>query len=253
VGELYVGGACLARGYWNEPRLTKERFLRDPFSPVPESRLYRTGDLGRFLPNGNIELLGRLDRQLKLRGHRLEPDDIEYCLRQHPSIRNAAVGLRETAVGTSLVAWCECTSHNPLETAEMSHYLSHRLPRFMIPTHWIFLDTMPLTPGGKIDYAVLPAPVDGLRNGRSTPEPPSNMMENKIASIWEELLSIRSIGIHENFFDIGGHSLLAAKLAARMSSELGRDVPLAKIFRSPTIAELARTVNADTSTSLTVV
>jgi acyl-coenzyme A synthetase/AMP-(fatty) acid ligase/acyl carrier protein len=239
-GELYVGGAGVARGYWNRPELSESRFLADPFQPG--ARIYRTGDIGRFRPDGNIELLGRADRQIKLRGFRIEPAEVERPLRMHASVREAVVGVRTVGTDTSLIAWLTLQNGCALNAAEASTYLSHCLPRFMVPQHWLFLDSLPLTPDGKADFAALPDPKPAARPDDSAPVAAPSTLERRVRGIWEELLPVRPVGLHQNFFEIGGHSLLAARLTVRLSAELGVDVPLADVFNHPTVSELARAI-----------
>lgn len=241
-GEIYVGGDGVARGYWNQPELTRERFVADPFRPGTGERIYRTGDLGRFRFDGNIEILGRADRQIKLRGFRIEPMEVESHLRQHRSIREVVVGVRSVAGNDSLVAWCVLHAGGELSAEGAAQFVSQRVPRFMVPTHWVFLDALPVTPTGKLDFPALPGPTPALRSGKLESAGPSNDLERRIARIWEELLAIRPIGIHENFFEVGGYSLLAAKLAARLSTLAEVQIPLVEIFNKPTIAELARMI-----------
>ena len=242
-GELYVGGAGVARGYWNRPDLTASRFPADPFQPDSGARVYRTGDLGRFRPDGNIELLGRSDRQIKLRGLRIEPGEIEASLRLHPAVREAVVGLRTVAGEASLIAWCVLDAGCSLTAAEASQHLLQHLPRYIVPQHCVFLDALPMTPTGKVDLPALPDPIPAPRNGGPTPVAPASALERRMAAIWEDVLAVRPIGVHENFFMVGGHSLLAARLAFRLSAELGVEVRLAEILNKPTVAELARAVS----------
>ncbi|HTR38616.1 MAG TPA: amino acid adenylation domain-containing protein [Bryobacteraceae bacterium] len=248
-GEIFVGGDGVARGYWNQPELTGERFGANPFLPDTGARIYRTGDLGRFRPDGNIEILGRADRQMKLRGFRIEPAEVESCLRLHKSVREAVVGVR-TVAGDSLVAWCTLHAGTALTAEDASHFLSQRLPRFMVPRHWVFLNVLPVTPTGKMDHAALPDPMPVPRNGHLDSLALSSDLELRVAAIWEEVLGIHPIGLNENFFDIGGHSLLAAKLAARLSAQSGVEVPVAEIFNKPTIAELAGVIAGKATTAV---
>ncbi len=244
AGELYVGGAGVARGYWNRADLTESRFLRDPFRPDPEARMYRTGDCARFLPGGNIELLGRADRQIKLRGLRIEPGEIEASLRQHPLVRDVAVGLRTVAGDASLVAWCVLETRRRLTAAGASQYLAHVLPKSMVPQHWVFLDSLPATPSGKVDLSALPDPAPAPRGNNGKSATRMSDLERRIAEVWEEMLGVPGIGVHDNFFDVGGHSLLAVGLAVRLSTELGREIPLAEILRKPTVFELAQVMDS---------
>jgi amino acid adenylation domain-containing protein len=242
-GEVYIAGAGVARGYWNQPELTASRFLPDPFHPDTGARMYRTGDLGRFRDDGDIELLGRMDRQIKLRGLRIEPLEIEASVRQHPFVRDVVVDLRTLAGEPALVAWCALEPGHAVTNREVFGYAAQRLPRSLVPRHWVFLESLPATPAGKIDLAKLPDPEPELRSG-SAQDPPRSAIERRVAAVWEELLAIQPIELHENFFDVGGHSLLAARLAARLSAELGVDVPVSTIMSKPTIAELAKCLSS---------
>ena len=241
-GEVYIGGAGVARGYWNQPELTASRFLSDPFHSKKGARMYRTGDLGRLRNDGNIELLGRMDRQIKLRGLRIEPAEIEGAVCQHPFVRASVVDLRDVAGEPALVAWCVLDPGRAITTRDAIDYIAQRLPRSLVPRHWVFLEKpLPVTPAGKIDLAKLPDPEPESRNG-SAPSAPPGTIERRVAAVWEELLSVTPIQTHENFFDLGGHSLLAVRLAARLSTELGVYVPVSAIMSKPTIAELAQTI-----------
>jgi acyl-coenzyme A synthetase/AMP-(fatty) acid ligase/acyl carrier protein len=241
-GELYVGGAGVARGYLNRPELTEQRFVADPFQPQSGARVYRTGDLARFLPDGNLELLGRTDRQIKLRGIRLEPAEIEAPLRTHEAVRQVAVGVRTVAGHAGLVAWVALRPGSTLDPAAAAAYLSPRVPRFLIPRQWVFLDALPLTPDGKVDLSALPDPPPYTRPAAAPPA--TTELERRITGIWEEMLAVNPIGPSTDFFDLGGHSLLAARLAVRLRAEFGVDVPLPAILAGPTVAELAREVAA---------
>jgi len=244
-GELCLGG-ILARGYVNRPDLTAERFLPDPFSEEPGSRMYRTGDLVRALPDGNLDYLGRIDRQVKIRGFRIEPGEIEAVLSAHPAVRDCAVMARQDTPGdTRLVAYVVLERIDPTAPsdprARLSAWLRERLPDFMMPAAFMFLEALPLTPNGKVDRRALPRPDRTLVPGESFVVP-RDEIELRLARIWEELLDVRPIGVHDNFFVLGGHSLLATRVATRVRGTLGVELPLRTLFEAPTIADLARAV-----------
>ena len=240
VGELYIGGAGLARGYLNRPGLTAERFLPDPVGNEPGGRLYRTGDLARWLPDGRLECLGRIDHQVKVRGHRIELGEIEAILAKHPGVRQAAVVAREDTPGDRrLVAYL--VGDVP-EVGELRSWLRRALPEYMVPALYHVLDALPLTPNGKVDRSALPAPEPVERDlGRSL-VPPRGPIEEAVAPIWAEVLGqpASRVGIHESFFDLGGHSLLAAQLMSRLRDLFGVELPLRTLFEDPTVAGVAR-------------
>ena len=240
AAELHIGGVGLARGYLNRSELTQERFIANPFSNDPESRLYKTGDLARYLPDGNIQFLGRLDNQIKLRGYRIELGEIESVLAQHPDIQQAVVLTREDKPGDRrLVAYCVATANSNALPRDLRSYLQHKLPDYMIPSAFVLLDSLPLTPNGKLDRKSLPAP------GHDRPEPddgfaaPRTPLEESLANIWAEVLKLDKVGIHDNFFHLGGHSLLATQVVSRMRNAFSIEVRLRQMFESPTIAEMA--------------
>jgi amino acid adenylation domain-containing protein len=240
-GELYIGGAGLARGYLNRPELTAERFVPNPFSDDPHSRLYRTGDLCRWRADGNLEFLGRIDDQVKLRGFRIELGEIEAVLNYHPSVAHTVVVMREDRPGDKrLVAYCVSARNAALNVADLTRHLHTRLPDFMVPSVFVPLEALPLMPSGKVNRRLLPAP-DNMRpdlaNGYVAPRDP---FEEQLASVWCDVMGIRSIGIHDDFFAQGGHSLLAVRLMARIESAFGKKLPLATLFEHPTIAHMAR-------------
>ncbi|HTT36896.1 MAG TPA: amino acid adenylation domain-containing protein [Burkholderiales bacterium] len=237
-GQLVVAGSCVARGYWNDPALTGERFVGDPFAADPGERAYRTGDLARWRPGGVLEFLGRADRQRKVRGFRIEPAEIEQALMRLTGIRAAAVDVRqERAGGSRLIAWIERKANSAIEIGELKAALAQSLPEFMLPSRYVWVDALPLTPTGKLDPARLPEPVESER----TYSAPRTELEQQIVRVWEELLGAPSVGISDNFFDMGGHSLLAVRLASRMGPLLGRDIPCDEIFAKPTIEALVGT------------
>jgi amino acid adenylation domain-containing protein len=242
-GEMFVGGAGLARGYLNRPELTAERFVPHPFSDEPGARLYKTGDLARFLPGRDIEYLGRIDEQVKIRGFRVELGEIESVLCQHPTVREAVLLAREDTPGDQrLVAYLIADGQASFNVAELRRFLEQELPDYMIPTDFVWLEALPLSPSGKLDRRALPAP-DRLRSEMGPAfEVPQTEIEKVLASIWIQLLGIDRLGIHDNFFELGGHSLLATRVMARVQAQLGVELPLRVMFDSPTVAELAAAV-----------
>jgi amino acid adenylation domain-containing protein len=248
AGELHIGGGCLARGYLNRPELTAEKFIPDPFSEEPEARLYKTGDLVRYLPDGNIEFIGRIDDQVKIRGFRIEPAEIEATLERHPTVRRAVVLAREDTAddpstqpgtGKRLVAYLAVDPEQALEPAHLRAYLKEKLPSYMIPESFVLLDSLPLTPHGKVDRRSLPAP----RQFESEPikdfVAPRTVAEKALAKIWAEVLVLKQVGIHDNFFDLGGHSIKAMQIVSRIRQTFLVEIPLRSLFETPTIAEIA--------------
>jgi myxalamid-type polyketide synthase MxaB len=244
VGELYIGGSGLARGYFDRPELTAERFVGHPFAA--NQRLYRTGDLARWLPDGNLECLGRVDHQVKIRGFRIEPNEVESALARHPAVAQCVVDAREDSHGDKiLVAYAEPQpAGSALPVSDLRAYLAKDLPAYMIPSAFVALEKLPVTPNGKIDRRALPAP--SFNQVQPAPESvvtPRTETEKALAAIWSDLLEVECIGIHDNFFDLGGHSLLAAKLTARVEKAFGRTLSLAAVFQAPTIQHLAALVS----------
>ncbi|MEG4111235.1 MULTISPECIES: amino acid adenylation domain-containing protein [unclassified Microcoleus] len=239
-GELHIGGEGIARGYLNRPELTKDKFIPNPFSNEPGTRLYKTGDLARYLPDGNIEFLGRIDNQVKIRGFRIELGEVESTLSQYPTVQQCVVTARVDIEGDKrLVAYIVSNQQQKPTTDDLRCFLKQRLPDYMVPSAFVFLDTIPLTPNGKIDQRALPAP-DGLRQEpASTFVPPSDDLEIQLTKIWENVLRKKPISVKDNFFDVGGHSLLAVRLLAQIEKAFGKNLPLATLFQSPTIEQLA--------------
>ena len=242
-GELYIGGDSLARGYLNRPDLTTEKFIANPLNKEANKRLYKTGDLARYLPNGNIEYLGRIDNQVKLRGFRIELGEIESLLTQHPTISEVAVIVWEEAGNKSLVAYIVSSSR--LQSKEIRSFLQDRLPNYMMPNAFVLLETMPLTPSGKLDRRALPAP--DLSTTEAEFVPPTNNTEAKLVEIWSKILNIDPLGIDNNFFELGGHSLLAVKLIAEIEHQFNRKLPLTVLIESPTVRQLAVTLQTSQS------
>lgn len=239
-GELHIAGVGLARGYLNRPELTQEKFIKAPLAKegLRGDLLYKTGDLARYLPDGNIEYLGRIDRQIKIRGFRIELGEIEAILARHPQIREAVVTAREDIPGDKRLVAYICPRQKQPEISELRSCLQESLPNYMIPSNFVFLETMPLTSNGKVDIRALPAPdTSGQRNAELTP--PSNDIERELVEIWQEVLNIKPLGIRDNFFELGGHSLLAVKLFKAINYKFGTNLPLTTLFEAPTIERLA--------------
>jgi aryl carrier-like protein len=233
----------VARGYLNRPELTAERFLKDPFVGEAGARMYRTGDLGRWLPDGNIEFLGRNDFQVKIRGFRIELGEVESRLREHRGVGEAVVVAREDTPGDKrLVAYYTAAVTDELESETLSaeqlrSHLSALLPEYMVPAAYVFVDALPLTPNGKLDRKALPAPEQDAYVSRAY-EPPQGEIEQKLAQIWSEVLKLDRVGRHDNFFELGGHSLLAVTLIERMRRN-GIKVDVRMLFTTPTLSEIA--------------
>jgi amino acid adenylation domain-containing protein len=241
-GELYIGGVAVARGYWNRPELTAERFVPNPLGP---GRLYRTGDRARWLPDGAIEYLGRLDYQVKVRGLRIELGEIEAVLAQHPSIREAVVLAREDQPGNQrLVAYLVPKAEAQVEVGDLRQFLQTTLPEYMVPAAFVPLPALPLTTSGKVDRRALPAPEVGQG---VLFEAPRTATERALAEIWADLLKVERVGIHDNFFDLGGHSLLVTQLGSRIRTGLKADISLRQLFEGPTVAQMAEVVEQSRS------
>ena len=240
-GELHIGGASLARGYLNRPELTAEKFLPNPFSAEPGARLYSTGDLARYLADGNLEFVGRSDDQVKIRGFRVEPGEIESVLLQHSSAREAVVLAREDSPGEKrLVAYV--IPKDVQEVDVLRNFLKEKLPDYMVPSAWVLMDSLPLTSSGKIDRQALPAPDASRLKLQSVFVAPRSSVEEKVAAIWAEVLQAEKIGIAENFFDLGGHSLLGVQVVSRLQQALQVDTTLRDLFENPTVASLAASI-----------
>ena len=243
-GELCIGGAGVARGYVRRDDLNAKRFIPDPFSKDPGSRVFRTGDLARLRADGRLELAGRLDDQVKVRGFRVELGEIEHVLDAHPKLEQAVVVADEDTLGDKrLVAYVVSAGESIPSVPELREHLKEKLPDYMIPSAFVELDTFPLTPNGKVDRKALPAPDDSRPKAESEYVAPRTTIEEKIAEIWKELLGIDRIGIRDNFFDLGGHSLMAVHLFNRIEERFGIRLPLTTLFQSAALAELAEAVN----------
>jgi len=224
--------------------LTAEKFLPDPFAGEQGARMYRTGDLARFRANGDIEFLGRVDHQVKLRGHRIELGEIETVLRQCAGIREAVVVAREAAPGDQrLVAYFVAAASPAPTDAELRDALRKKLPDYMLPSTFVPLDQLPLTPNGKIDRRALPAPEFDRARAEANFVAPSTDVEQTIAAVWEEVLAVKRAGADDNFFDLGGHSLNVVQVQGKLHERLKRDIPLLTFFQHPTIRSLARSLD----------
>jgi amino acid adenylation domain-containing protein len=253
TGELYIGGAGLARGYWHKPDLTAEKFIPHPFSTDATARIYRTGDLARYLPTGEIECLGRIDFQVKLRGFRIELGGIEALLCQHPQIVQAVATVREDNPGDRrLVAYIITDRQSdsidnqliPPTVSQLREFLADRLPSYMVPSTFVWLDSLPLTPNGKIDRRALPVP-SNIRQLDTLFVTSDDELELRLTKMWEQVLKIQPIGIEDNFFDLGGHSLLAVKLIAQVEQVWNQKLPLATFLAAPTIQQFATVIRQE--------
>lgn len=241
AGELHIGGDGLARGYFKRPELTAEKFIENPF--VKGQRIYKTGDLARFLPDGTVECLGRTDHQVKVRGFRIELGDIESALRKNPAVHEALVTAREEVPGEKrLVAYLATEAGRPLAIADLRNFLKTQLPEYMVPSAFVFLEKFPLTPSGKIDRNVLPSPEQVRPETGREFASPTTPLEIDIAQIWAEVFRVERIGRDDNFFDLGGHSLVAIQIIARLRRKLGVELALPTIFKAPTVALLAQSI-----------
>jgi hypothetical protein len=243
VGELYIGGAGVARGYLNRPQLTAEKFVPNRFSAVRGEYLYRTGDLARYLIDGNIEYLGRIDDQVKIRGYRIELGEIETMLKLHPSVREAVVVAREDTPGDRRLAAYAVPASASALAGELREFLKKRLPSYMVPSAFVFIDTFPLTPNGKLDRKALPLPETRSQEPDGSYVAPRTPTEEALARIWCEVLDLKQVGVHDNFFELGGHSLLATQAVSRTRDAFGIDIGLRALFEAPSIARLASIVD----------
>jgi natural product biosynthesis luciferase-like monooxygenase protein len=240
-GELFIGGESVATGYWHRPELTAEKFLPDPFVPDHGARMYRTGDLVRFLAGGELEFLGRLDHQAKVRGYRVELGEIESVLQHFPGVREGVVVTRPDASGDQqLVAYL--TAAAPPAIEELRRFLGSHLPDYMVPATYVVLEHLPLTPNGKIDRGALPAPDSTRPSLATTFAAPRPGVEQAVAEVWSKVLNVKNPGADDNFFDLGGHSLRVAQVQAKLREQLGIELPMLALFQYPTIRSLARCI-----------
>jgi acyl carrier protein len=248
-GELCVAGRGLGRGYLHRPDRTAQQFLPQPFSAAPGARLYRTGDVASYLPDGTIAVRGRIDQQVKIRGVRIEPGEIEALLSQHAAVAAAAVIGREAAPGGDkyLVAYIVPTAEaaagsDLISGSALREFLRQKLPAYMLPAVFVRLAALPLTPNGKIDRQALPVPEQTRATLDTAGTPPRTPVEAEVARIWAEVLGIDDVGVHDNFFELGGHSLLAAQVIYRLREVFLVELPLPSLFEAPTVAGVAAVV-----------
>jgi len=247
LGEIYIGGVGVARGYLNRPELTAEKFIPHPFSRQAGARLYRTGDKARLLPSGEIDYQGRIDEQLKVRGFRIEPGEIENALRQHPSVHEVLVAPREDVSGDKRLIAYIVKRQTATTVNELREFLKERLPEYMVPSAFVFLEEIPLTPQGKYDRRALPVPHQTDSDGGRLVAP-RDVLELQLTEQWEELLGV-PCGVTDDFFERGGHSLLAVRLMSRIEQLYGKKIPLATLFKAPTIESLSTILRQETDGS----
>ncbi|MGA9770378.1 MAG: amino acid adenylation domain-containing protein [Blastocatellia bacterium] len=240
-GEMYLGGLLLARGYFKRPEATSDRFIPDPFSFQAGARLYRTGDLARLLPDGDIEFLGRVDNQVKIRGFRVELHEVELAINEHPSVHESIAVVREDMPGRKrIVAYVVAKQGQDVSSSDLRSFLYDGLPEYMVPHSFVMLDTLPLSPNGKLDRAALPAPQSIRPEMEVFYVAPRDEIEQALATIWQEALQVEKVGVHDNFFELGGHSLLLLQVHAKMRELFKRDLPIVELFQYPSISSLAK-------------
>ncbi|MBC1239444.1 MULTISPECIES: non-ribosomal peptide synthetase [Nostoc] len=240
-GELYIGGAGLARGYLNQPELTAVKFIPNPFNNEAGTRLYKTGDLARYRWDGNLEFLGRIDHQVKVRGYRIELGEIEGLLGQHPEVQEAVVLMREDVPDNQrLVAYFVTNTETTLTTSDLRNFLKEQLPEYMLPSVFVQLKTLPLTTNGKIDRRALPVPDGDRPELAEVYVAPRSEMEREIARVWQELLNLEKVGVNDNFFDLGGHSLLMVQVNSKLQKFMNLNISIVEMFQNPTINSLAQ-------------
>jgi len=248
TGEIFIGGAGVAKGYLNRAELTSERFIDDPFLLEKNAKLYRTGDLGRLMPDGEIQCLGRIDHQVKIRGFRIELEEIEYALLKAENVKSAVATILTDGPGDPrLVAYVVPVQPADAESekARFKQRLSEILPAYMVPDDFVFLSSIPVTPNGKVDRKALPAPESAAEVDKNEYVAPETETEKQLAAIWEKLMGKTKIGIHDNFFSLGGHSLVAVQIMARVAKITGKHLPISILLKYPTIAALALHLNDD--------
>ena len=241
-GELYVAGALLTRGYLNNPELTAQKFIAHPFKPG--ARAYRTGDLARYLPNGDIEFLGRIDHQIKIRGYRIEPGEIENELANHPAVQENVVVMREDVPGQPyLAAYVIARPNVEVAAQDLRQFLHERIPAYMVPTTFVLMEKLPLTPNGKVDRRALPSPNELSTQTPTESEAPLNEIESALGDIWREVIGLDEVQRGDNFFDLGGHSVLVTQMLTRVRRAFGVELTLRNVFETPSLGELAQLID----------
>jgi hypothetical protein len=243
TGQLHIGGSGVARGYLNREELTADKFIPDPFSQDKSARLYKTGDLARFLPDGNVECLGRVDHQLKIRGFRVEPGEVETVLRLHEGIADAVVTARPDSLGEYRLIGYVISRNGPLPATHLRDFARAQLPLYMVPAQFVFLKKFPLTPNGKIDIRNLPSPGQAIESTNNHVEPRSSS-EQRLAKIWQEVLTLPRVGIDDDFFNLGGDSLTATRAFARTNQAFGTALTLREMLDHPTIRALSTVISS---------
>ncbi|QLE58472.1 non-ribosomal peptide synthetase [Nostoc sp. TCL26-01] len=245
-GEIYISGLGIAQGYSDRPNITSEKFISNPFSPEPNSRLYKTGDLARYLPDGNIEYLGRNDHQVKIDGFRIELAEIETLLNQHPAIAQAVVIANQPPAGNNrLIAYIVPQTGETLTTDELQSFLAHQLPDYMIPADYVSLESLPLTANGQIDHRALPTPNFVQQTSEVVFVAPRDQVEMQLVKIWEKILGVQPIGVEDNFFAVGGNSFLAVRLFSEIEKHFDKNFRLSTLLQRPTIAQLAEVIRQE--------
>ncbi|HLM56822.1 MAG TPA: amino acid adenylation domain-containing protein [Pyrinomonadaceae bacterium] len=250
AGEMYIGSDGLARGYVNRPGLSAEKFVPNPFGDEPGARLYRTGDRGRRLPDGRIDYLGRFDHQVKVRGYRIEPGEIEAVFGQHPSVKDAVVIAREDTPGEKrLVAYVTAREGRTLEAGDLRTFGKEKLPQYMMPSAFVVLESLPLTPAGKVNRRALPAPEADDAGALAEYVPPQTEIERTITAVWQQVLGVGQVGLNDNFFDLGGHSLFMIQVQSKLRTALKRNISITDLFKYPNVSALARYLSGETQQS----
>jgi len=246
AGELYIGGDGLAEGYFGRPELTDERFVSNPFYKTGDKfsgKIYQTGDLARYLPDGNLQCLGRIDNQVKVRGFRIELGEIESVLNRHAAVKEGIVSSVEVAAGNNILVGYVVPKREDFSIAEIQAYLKQDLPEYMVPTAFVMLEQMPLTPNGKVDRKALPAP-EGLLQTTAPYVAPRNVTETNLVAIWQTILPVEKLGVLDNFFEVGGHSLLAVRVITKVREEFKIDIPLSALFEVLTVEGMAKYIDS---------
>ncbi|HJP91741.1 MAG TPA: amino acid adenylation domain-containing protein [Pyrinomonadaceae bacterium] len=239
AGELHIAYDGLARGYINRPELSAEKFIPNPFENEAGGRLYRTGDRARYLPDGQIDFLGRIDNQVKVRGYRIEPGEIEQVFKQHPSVMDIVVIVREDTLGDKrLVAYMVARQGQTVEISDLRNFGKEKLPQYMMPSAFVILQSLPLTPNGKVDRRALPEPDKGDAATDAPYLPPQTELERIVAGIWQQVLKIEHVSLNDNFFDLGGHSLLMIQVQGKLRTALKRNIAITELFKYPNVNDL---------------